>query len=1464
MYKYIYHISDLHITSIQNNKTNLSTSNNFNELTNAINQFIKQIEDPEHSLIVITGDIFHYINKINSYILVYFEDIIKKLTDICKVVMIFGNHDVSPHNEENDIKILFTKIIKKSNNRLYILSEEKEYEFDNIIFIPTLFYSDTIKQVKSKNPNKIYISLYHNEIYGCQMKSPTCFKDNVLPEECTVPNARRAFGTLEGESAQWADSPYISKFKIKKTDFKEYDLILLGHIHCHQFLQPNMAYPGSLIQTNFGEEINDQGYIKWNLETKTGEFIKLEQDTSYISISDTDYETYNYPKNSYIRLMLTTTNKTPQEIQSYISKKTNILLFTQSYQYSTVKSKMNSIQKKLVLTCDKDLIKIIRNALINNYKEKENKEKENEEKGLIDFDDLNENSEQENDKNQENNQENNFNILKDSTKQEINSIIEIFTKLLTDINFSYNISPKTFKLNDLRFNNLMAYGKDNQIRFNNFDGIIGLVAPNHSGKSSIIDILLFSIYKKIIRGRANDIINVKHLSDSFNSIVNFNVNNDNYEITRFGQKVKSSYPKKVQIMKNEKLQNILTENDDLEFIENKVCSYDDFISSSIILQQNQGFLDLSPKDKRDTIFSIFNLNIFDEIMRLLYKYKKDSGILVKDKKKSILSFNTQHPEINGKNINELEDINQDITKEIQDISTQITSKSSLIVPQSNDIELGKSMTKEEYDKSIKNLTTIKHNIKIYKNKKIEKQDELNKYLLENHTTKDNFNYDISEEEYNNLPDLIKDLEQKKEKEQSKINEIDIIINSFKPKYNNYNGIDLVSLDEYNKLDNYLKEFIKTKEEFIVKLNEIKAYLSFNKKLDKKHNIKITDEEHNENLKKLVELEDKLNKVNKEYLEYMDSYNTKLQLLNTLKKQLLSCKLNNVKKYNLNQGIINIKNYEFNPELDKYYNINKNIIKDIDDYIRIASLNNMDINCKYCRMNNKDKLSKIKTELLNLPKDELRNNMKICEEFMKLIQNYKINSFSINLDEYKVFIKDNEEINENINEKEKDIENNIEKNIENKQVSEKEKDTENNIENNIENNQVSENINNTENNQVSYTENNIKDIKNKQNQYQTKSLNVLLNFDYYHNKNIDNQIDLIQNSINKLIQNNKEFEYKDTINKINQQVYKLNEQIEIYNNSVYYLKLEEQEKINKDIEHINDQIENINKMKEYFEYYNIQEMKTTKETILNTIKDYDEQIIISKNKIQSFINKGYNKINNELKEINNNIIIRKQKIETITKNQNKYIYDRNEKLKKEIKQLEHNKLCKENNIKNNERIISYLELLDTMNTELIDYEQKLKYYTILEELFKEHGIISNIIGSLLKTIENEVNNILNELAGFSIKIEYDIKYGINIYRKLNNDVQISAAQMSGFEKEVVNIIFKVILNKLNTKFTSNFLIIDEGFTSYDQQHLNNMNQLITLLKNNYKFVLVISHIDTLKDYFDRMIEIEVNQDSYINV
>ncbi len=1321
VYKYIYHISDLHIKCLTNKK-NDSSSNNFNELTNAINQFITYITNPDESLIVITGDIFHYINKINSDILIFFEKVIQKLTQKCKVIMIFGNHDVSPHNEENDIKILFTKIFKKTNNKFYILSEEKEYEFDNIIFIPTLFYSESIKQIENKKSNKVYISLYHNEIYGCLMKSKNIIKTelNDYSESINIPDV------------------FLSKYKIKKSDFKDYDLVLLGHIHNNQFLQSNMAYPGSLIQTNFGEEINNQGFIKWNIETKTGEFIKLHQDTSFISITDINYKDIEYPKNSYIKLILTSTDNTPQEIQSFIQTKTNILLFTQTYQYKTIKSKLDNIQHNIMLSSNDDLIKIVTNKL------------------------------------------NEMTDIKN-----IDKIVSLFTDLLKKINFTYNITPKSFKLNNLIFNNLMAYGKNNQINFNNLNGIIGLVAPNHTGKSSIIDILLFAIYKKIIRGRDNDIINVKHLNDSFKVIVNFNINNDNYEITRYGQRIRTSFQKKSQIIVNDKLQSISSiDKEDSKYINNKVCSFDDFISSSIILQQNEGFLELSPKDKRDTIFSIFNLDIFDDIMRELFKCKKDIGILSKDKKKTISEFLEKHKEINNKTKEELEDINQDNNKIIHDILNRINDKKNLIITLDDDIELSNDLiTKEEYDKSLNIVKNAKHNIKICKNKKEKQQNLINEFLKEYKVTNNSFNYDINKDEYNNLLKLLPTIEQQKQNEINNLTDINININLMKNKLGDKIKLSIennkiISDEEYIKIDSLINECLQTKESINKQINELKAYLDLNKPKNIILNITISKEEHENNLNKLTELTNKIQSLNKQLMQYRINYNNKLKNLIDIKNYLNSSKLpiknEYIFKYNnkdyiyLNLPNINHKVLVFNSNINEYYEQHKNILKDLNDYLLISSLKNMDIKCKYCRLNNQDKLNKINPELINLSKQQLINNMEVCINYIKLINDYKL----------------------------QDIE--------------------------------------------------------------TSKLidNDIYYFDINYNKQLNIYISKINYLIDLLNQNNKEYIYNEQINNLQLEISKINELIEHYNNSIYYIKLENYNNLQKDLKQIDNNINELNQMKYTYELNKYKMLLEVQNNINNSIKNYDIQIKEIKNKIQSYINNEYQKLVIELTNIDNLIKHKKEKIEKLTKQQNKYIYERNKILKHDIKELEHKQLLKTEEINNNLQLITYIDVYNTMNEELINLEQLHEYYTILEKLFNEHDLISNIISSLLQEIENEINNTLNELAGFNIKIEYDIKYGINIYRIIDKNIKISAKQMSGFEKEIVNIIFKIVLNKFNTKFTSNFLIIDEGFTSYDKEHLNHINRLITLLKNTYKFVLIISHIDTLKDYFDKTININI--------
>ena len=46
----------------------------------------------------------------------------------------------------------------------------------------------------------------------------------------------------------------------------------------------------------------------------------------------------------------------------------------------------------------------------------------------------------------------------------------------------------------MEFDNMFSYGKKNVIDFTKLNGVIGVVAPNHSGKSALIDVIAYTIF----------------------------------------------------------------------------------------------------------------------------------------------------------------------------------------------------------------------------------------------------------------------------------------------------------------------------------------------------------------------------------------------------------------------------------------------------------------------------------------------------------------------------------------------------------------------------------------------------------------------------------------------------------------------------------------------------------------------------------------------------------------------------------------------------------------------------------------------------------------------------------------------------------------------------------------------------------------------------------------------------------
>jgi DNA repair exonuclease SbcCD ATPase subunit len=53
---------------------------------------------------------------------------------------------------------------------------------------------------------------------------------------------------------------------------------------------------------------------------------------------------------------------------------------------------------------------------------------------------------------------------------------------------------------------------------------------------------------------------------------------------------------------------------------------------------------------------------------------------------------------------------------------------------------------------------------------------------------------------------------------------------------------------------------------------------------------------------------------------------------------------------------------------------------------------------------------------------------------------------------------------------------------------------------------------------------------------------------------------------------------------------------------------------------------------------------------------------------------------------------------------------------------------------------------------------------------------------------------------------------------------------------------------------NFLAIDEGFGNLDSENINSISMLFDYLKSEFDFVIIISHIDIMKDMVSGLVEI----------
>jgi len=157
----------------------------------------------------------------------------------------------------------------------------------------------------------------------------------------------------------------------------------------------------------------------------------------------------------------------------------------------------------------------------------------------------------------------------------------------------------------------------------------------------------------------------------------------------------------------------------------------------------------------------------------------------------------------------------------------------------------------------------------------------------------------------------------------------------------------------------------------------------------------------------------------------------------------------------------------------------------------------------------------------------------------------------------------------------------------------------------------------------------------------------------------------------------------------------------------------------------------------------------------------------------------------------------------------------------------------------------------------------KEYTCYELYLKcmhSNGISYDIIKKRLPIINEEVSKILANIVNFEVFFEED-------GRKL--DIMIKHPKFeprpiemgSGAEKTIASMAIRLALIKISTLPVGDVFILDEPATSLDEEHMEGFVRLLEMIKTEFKTVLLISHLDTLKDVVDKQIIIEKDSHGY---
>ena len=381
--------------------------------------------------------------------------------------------------------------------------------------------------------------------------------------------------------------------------FDGHDFAFLGDIHkTNQALdkEGRIRYCGSTVQQNFGET-NDKGYLLWDIKDRDNFAAK------HIVIEN--------PK-PFISIQLTRTGRLPNKLDIPTGARIRLV------------SKNNIPLHKLkkAIEVAKHRLKPERITFLNNARDRNS--------GAdipdgIASDNLRDVAVQEN-------------LIKDYLKdfhpsdEMLEKVFALNKKYNSIVYGSEEIQRNiNWKLESFEWDNLFNYGEKNKINFTKFNGVVGLFGKNFSGKSSVIDGVLYTLFNSTSKNERKNLNIINQNKENCSGRVVLSVGNKRYTVERTSEKyVKRLKGEETQEAKTDvefsvedlttgemSSLNGLTRNETDSIIRKHFGTLEDFLITSLSSQLGAlQFINEGSTRRKEILAKFLDLEIFDKKFKL--------------------------------------------------------------------------------------------------------------------------------------------------------------------------------------------------------------------------------------------------------------------------------------------------------------------------------------------------------------------------------------------------------------------------------------------------------------------------------------------------------------------------------------------------------------------------------------------------------------------------------------------------------------------------------------------------------------------------------------------------------------------------------------------------------------------------------------------------------------------------------